>query len=220
MKPPRGGDRRSHRRRVVRVIVNHGGALAGSEHVEAAANAAESAQCAGDGGERAAQAMRDTDRAQRIRDVHRPGNAQLDSSEVPVARIDVETRTDAGVRNVDRAQRGTPVQTERFDRGRELVPGQRSGERIVDADERVTVVGKFAEKLSERACQRGKLVVARKVIVFEVRDDRHHRFEQSEGAVRLVRLGNEPRRASFVGVALKRKIDAAENEARVDAACA
>ena len=56
------------------------------------------------------------------------------------------------------------------------------------------------------------------MIVFEVRDDRHHRFEQGEGAVRLVGLGNEPRRASFVCVTLQREIDAAENEARIDAA--
>ena len=80
---------------------------------------------------------------------------------MPVARIDVETRTNARVRNVDRAQRGAPVQTEGLDRGRKLVSGQRRREWIVDADERITVVGKLAEKLSKRAGQRGKLVVAR-----------------------------------------------------------
>ena len=51
----------------------------------------------------------------------------------------------------------------------------------------------------------GQLVVAREVVVFDVRDDRDRRLEQRERTVRLVGLGHEPRRRSVVRVRSQRR---------------
>ena len=99
-----------------------------------------------------------------------------------------------------------------------LVRRRATPERIVDADDRDAVARQLGEELVERAHQRGQLVVAVEMIVFDVGDDRDRRIEQRERTVGLVGFGDEPRRRAVVRVRSEQAVDAAQHQARIDAA--
>ena len=216
----RGGDRRPHGGRVVRVVVDDRHPFVREQDVEAAAHAAEAAQRRGNARKWHLERAGDGDRGQGILNVHRAGDAQFGAPELARAIEHVETRTKVFEREIRRADAGAGIEPERDDPRSQFVIGQRGRKRVVDADEREAVVGELREKLSKCAYEPGQLVVAVQMIVFDVGNDRHHGFEQCERSIGFVRFGYEPRRRSVVRVRIQDAVDAAEDQAGVDPSAA
>ena len=160
----------------------------------------------------------DGDRGQGILNVHRAGDAQFGAPELARAIEHVEARTKVFELQIRRADAGAGSEPKRDDPRSQFVIGQRCRKRVVDADEGEPIVGQLGKKLSKCAHESGQLVVAAQMIVLDVGDDRHRRFEQRERSIGFVGFSYEPRRRAVVRVRIQEAVDAAQDEAGIDPA--
>ena len=144
-------DRRAHRGRMMRVVVDERQRVRSraktSKRRRTPRNARSAAAMAANG---TPELVADRHGGERVLNVHRAGHAQLDAAQRRVAGVRRRSASrNFRTRRLAARNARCEIEAEGHDPRAQIVRRQRGRERIVDADDREAVVGQLAEKLAE-----------------------------------------------------------------------